>query len=225
MAVQTSQSHASRAPHAWAGLRPPPRSGRALPLAVALRDRRWLTLHRQHSTSPFAHTRAHDIRSARAHKHTCTLTRRSLSSRHSVTQRGHAWMDAHAPHRHAAGWRQVSRTLKSNPFSLHSCELATPFLLPFFSNFQVSSKSCVTLFFRRLRASPRRHDEPTSASGAIEALALEWMRHLINVVTPALLRLPSAWRSNLGNFLHRVASPASPVCVTRCVQLAQTRNS
>ena len=131
MAAQTSQS---RAPHAWAGLRPPPRSGRALPLAVALRDRRWLTLHRQHSTSPFAHTRAHDIRSIRAHKHTCTLTRRSLSSRHSVTQRGHAWMDAHAPHRHAAGWRQVSRrTLQSNPF-----------LLPFFSNFQVSSKSCVT---------------------------------------------------------------------------------
>ena len=157
--------------------------------------------------------------------HAHSLTRRSLSSRHSVTQRGHAWMDAHAPHRHAAGWRQVSRTLKSNPFSLHSCELATPFLLPFFSNFQVSSKSCVTLFFRRLRASPRRHDEPTSASGAIEALALEWMRHLINVVTPALLRLPSASRSNLGNFLHRVASPASPVCVTRCVQLAQTRNS
>lgn len=147
--------------------------------------------------------------------HAHSLTRRSLSSRHSVTQRGHAWMDAHAPHRHAAGWRQVSRrTLQSNPF-----------LLPFFSNFQVSSKSCVTLFFRRLRASPRRHDEPTSASGAIEALALEWMRHLINVVTPALLRLPSAWRSNLGNFLHRVASPASPVCVTRCVQLAQTRNS
>ena len=105
--------------------------------------------------------------------HAHSLTRRSLSSRHSVTQRGHAWMDAHAPHRHAAGWRQVSRTLKSNPFSLHSCELATPFLLPFFSNFQVSSKSCVTLFFRRLRASPRRHDEPTSASGVIEALALE----------------------------------------------------
>ena len=90
--------------------------------------------------------------------HAHSLTRRSLSSRHSVTQRGHAWMDAHAPHRHAAGWRQVSLTLKSNPFSLHSCELATPFLLPFFSNFQVSSKSCVTLFFRRLRASPRRHE-------------------------------------------------------------------
>ena len=66
--------------------------------------------------------------------HAHSLTRRSLSSRHSVTQRGHAWMDAHAPHRHAAGWRQVSRrTLQSNPF-----------LLPFFSNFQVSSKSCVT---------------------------------------------------------------------------------
>ena len=143
MAAQTSQS---RAPHAWAGLRPPPRSGRALPLAVALRDRRWLTLHRQHSTSPFAHTRAHDIRSARepTSTHAHSLTRRSLSSRHSVTQRGHACMDAHAPHRHAAGWRQVSRTLQSNPFSLHLCELATPFLPPFFSNFQVSSKSCVT---------------------------------------------------------------------------------
>ena len=160
---------------AWAGLRPPPRSGRALPLAVALRDRRWLTLHRQHTVRVRLLTRAHTtyVAPEPTSTHAHSLTRRSLSSRHSVTQRGHAWMDAHAPHRHAAGWRQVSRTLKSNPFSLHSCELATPFLLPFFSNFQVSSKSCVTLFFRRLRASPRRHDEPTSASGAIEALALE----------------------------------------------------
>ena len=86
-------SRASRAPHAWAGLRPPPRSGRALPLAVALRDRRWLTLHRQHSTSPFAHTRAHDIRSARAHKHTCTLTHSTLSFFASLCHSARACMD------------------------------------------------------------------------------------------------------------------------------------
>ena len=224
MAVQTSQSRVACAacvgrPPAPSALRPRSPSRRCAKRSAVVD-----TSPATHSTSPFAHTRAHDIRSIRAHKHTCTLTRRSLSSRHSVTQRGHAWMDAHAPHRHAAGWRQVSRTLQSNPFSLHLCELATPFLPPFFRTFKFLPKVAAPSSFGD---SVPRHDEPTSgsASGAIEALALEWMRHLINVVTPALLRLPSAWRSNLGNFLHRVASPASPVCVTRCVQLAQTRNS
>ena len=153
--------------------------------------------------------------------HAHSLTRRSLSSRHSVTQRGpptfpygltgmHGWMHT----RHTATQRGGDRSpaLSSPTLSAFIRANWQPlFLLPFFSNFQVSSKSCVTLFFRRLRASPRRHDEPTSASGAIEALALEWMRHLIDVVTPALLRLPSAWRSNLGNFLHRVDQQA------RCV--------
>ena len=205
---------------AWAGLRPPPRSGRALPLAVALRDRRWLTLHRQHSTSPFAHTRAHDIRSARepTSTHAYSLTRRALFLRVTLSLSAgmHGWMHT----RHTATQRGGDRS----PAALSS---PTLFCCLFFRTFKflpkVASRS-PSSFGDSVRASPR-HDEPTSASGAIEALALEWMRHLINVVTPALLRLPSAWRSNLGNFLHRVASPASPVCVTRCVQLAQTRNS
>ena len=184
MAVQTSQSHASRAPHAWAGLRPPPRSGRALPLAVALRDRRWLTLHRQHSTSPFAHTRAHDIRSARAHKHTCTLTHSTLSFLASLCHSARACMDGctrATPPR--SGVETGLPHSPVQPFQPSFVRISNPIFCCFFSNFQVSSKSCVTLFFRRLRASPRRHDEPTSASGAIEALALEWMRHLIKVVS------------------------------------------
>ena len=93
VAVQTSQVTVACAACVGRPPRPPPRSGRALPLAVALRDRRWLTLHRQHSTSPFAHTRAHDIRSARAHKHTCTLTHSTLSFFASLCHSARACMD------------------------------------------------------------------------------------------------------------------------------------
>ena len=179
-----------------------------------------------HSTSPFAHTRAHDIRSARAHKHTCTLTHSTLSFFASLCHSARACMDG--------------CTRATPPRSGVETGLPHSPVQPFQPSFvRISNPFSAAFFFRTFKFLPKvaspssfgdsvpRHDEPTSgsASGAIEALALEWMRHLINVVTPALLRLPSAWRSNLGNFLHRVASPASPVCVTRCVQLAQTRNS
>ena len=46
-----------------------------------------------HSTSPFAHTRAHDIRSIRAHKHTCTLTHSTLSFFASLCHSARACMD------------------------------------------------------------------------------------------------------------------------------------
>ena len=112
------------------------------------------------------------------------------------------------------------------PFQPSFVLISNPFLLPFFQSISAAFFSSFFQklrhphFFRRLRAcvTSTTHDEPTSASGAIEALALEWMRHLINVVTPALLRLPSASRSNLGNFLHRVASKpgvCNSVCATR----------
>ena len=128
-------SRASRAPHAWAGLRPPPRSGRALPLAVALRDRRWLTLHRQHSTSPFAHTRAHDIRSARAHKHTCTLTHSTLSFFASLCHSARACMDGctrATPSR--SGVETGLPHSPVQPFQPSFVLISNPFLL-FFSSF------------------------------------------------------------------------------------------
>lgn len=158
-------------------------------------------------------TRAHTTyvapESPPAHMHTHSLDALFLRVTLSLSAGMHGWMHT----RHTATQRGGDRS----PAALSS---PTLFCCLFFRTFKFLPKvaSPLTLFFRRLRASPRRHDEPTSASGAIEALALEWMRHLINVVTPALLRLPSAWRSNLGNFLHRVASKpgvCNSVCATR----------
>ena len=129
---------------AWAGLRPPPRSGRALPLAVALRDRRWLTLHRQHSTSPFAHTRAHDIRSARAHKHTCTLTHSTLSFFASLCHSARACMDGctrATPPR--SGVETGLPHSQVQPFQPSFVRISNPFSAALF--FELSS------FFQKLR--------------------------------------------------------------------------
>ena len=121
-------------------------------------------------------TRAHTTyvapESPPAHMHTHSLDALFLRVTLSLSAGMHGWMHT----RHTATQRGGDRSpaLSSPTLSAFIRANWQPlFLLPFFSNFQVSSKSCVTLFFRRLRASPRRHDEPTSASGAIEALALE----------------------------------------------------
>jgi len=113
-----------------------------------------------HSTSPFAHTRAHDIRSARAHKHTCTLTHSTLSFFASLCHSARACMD---------GCTRATPPRSGVETGLPPHSPVQPFSAAFFfelsSFFQKLRHRSPSSFGDSVRASPR-HDEPTSASRA-----------------------------------------------------------